>query len=165
MQHFVEIKGGESSALYQMMTGELMPVFELTAKFPNLRSEVTSEQAALSEQAVPTYREVSARYSVQPEDDALYAVGLYGMQKAKGEQGTHLASYTETGKGAWEEPAFVVFDAARELQVALAVSKLLYYGEQSLVGLQDPFQQGQPAVYIDSRFPVDVISLHVDSKR
>lgn len=163
MQHFVEIGGGESSQLYQLMTGDLMPAFELTTQLPDQYREVVAE--ALSEQTDQTYREVSVRKSVLPEDDALYAIGLYGMQKAKGEQGTHLASYMDMGKGSLEDPAFVVFDAARELQVTLAVSKLLHYGEQRLVGLQDPFQQGQPVVYVNSRFPVDVISLHVGSHR
>lgn len=93
----------------------------------------------------------------------MYALGLYQLEKAKGSQGIHTLT-TYSNSGTQNAPAYVVYEAGEELQVSLSISKLLFYGTQRFVGVNDPFAgSGQAPVYVDSRFPVDVIALHVGS--
>jgi hypothetical protein len=155
MLHLVEVQGhgAEARQFYNLMTGERMPAFAIALQSPNAPAPGRVQQPA--EQTIPL--------SAAPADDALCALGFYGLQQAKGGQDLQsLTTFTDSGSLAY--PAFVVYQPAPGLQVSLAISKLLFYGEQSLVGLNDPFaEQGQPPVYVDSRFPVDVISLQVGS--
>jgi len=158
MMHLAEVQGVDGSQFYNMMTGEVMPLFALGMNMP--------EEKPLAPLATEhLYTEAMVPMSMSPEDDALYASGLYGVgQRAGGSGLASLSAYTDNT--VFAQPAFVVYEAAPGLQASLAVRHLLFYGEQRLVGLSNPFEaQGKPPVYIDSRFPVDVISLHVDSNR
>lgn len=158
MLHVAEVLGVTGPQFYHLMTGEMMPLFGLGMNMPDGTSLAMVETS-------PAYRETEVAMSRLPEDDALYASGLYGGQQARGERGlSSLSTYTDNT--VFAQPAFVVYEAAPGLQASLAVRQLLFYGEQRFVGLSNPFEaQGKPPVYIDSRFPVDVISLHVDSQR
>ncbi|MGZ4111317.1 MAG: hypothetical protein ACXVP5_02625, partial [Tumebacillaceae bacterium] len=128
---------------------KLMPVPKAT---PDMAKDVKSE-----------FGEHLLQRSKSPEDDALYATGLYGQYKLGTQKG--IQPLQEYAKGnAFEKPSFVVYDAIPDkMTVPLAMTKIIHHGSITYVGLQNPFSEKaveQTSVYIDSRFPVFVVPVN-----
>ena len=155
MLHLAYIHGLDGLELYNLLNGETLPTGELQDRLPKSVSVQMGEKDQNAQ-----FAEHLLKRSTAPEDDALYATGLYGTYKLGTQKGIHpLQEYAK--RDAFEKPSFVVYDAIPDkMTVPLAMTKIVKHGTVTFVGLQNPFVERadeQLPVYIDSRFPVFVV--------
>ena len=153
MMHLAYLNGAEGLELYNMHSGETLPTGELLARMPSLAQETVADGTQV-ERDLPR--------SACPEEDALYAVGLYGMKKGT----VPLSALIERAENSsLNRPAYVVYDAVPDkLRIALAAERIIRQGDRVAIGVRDPFAApDRPLVYIDSRFPVSAAILQTSS--
>ncbi|MGB8953763.1 MAG: hypothetical protein WCC10_00170 [Tumebacillaceae bacterium] len=153
MMHLAYLNGTDGLELYNMQNGETLPTGELLARMPGLAQETVADGTRI-ERDLPR--------SARPEEDALYALGLYGMKKGI----VPLSALMERAENnSLNRPTYVVYDAVPDkLRIALAAERIIRQGDRVLIGVRDPFAlQSQPLVYIDSRFPVSAAILQTSA--
>ncbi|ASS74977.1 hypothetical protein CIG75_08240 [Tumebacillus algifaecis] len=139
---------GATLDLYNLLTGETLPWGEVRSKVPVMDVAQTS----------PILAEYDVASSTSTESDALYATGRFGQfqLQAANQKGVYPLQTYAAGD-TFSAPSYIVYDAIPgKLYVTLQVTKVVALESGRYVKVQDPFAQDRAAVYIDSRFPVNV---------
>lgn len=149
MLHLVYLHtGGAILDLYNLQTGETLPWGEVINHVPEPAAAVAPATTATEHAVVQ---------SASPDSDALYATGRAGQHKRNASpKGVHpLQSYA--AGDTFDRPSYLVYDAVPDkVTVTLQVTSVATLGELRYLQVRDPFNPEAEAVYIDSRFPVDV---------
>ena len=153
LMHLAYLNFADGQELYNMQNGETLPTGELLARMPILTQGTVAEGTRI-ERDLPR--------SARPEEDALDAVGLYGMKKGI----VPLSALIERAENnSLNQPAYIVYDAVPDkLRIALAAERIIRQGDRVAIGVRDPFASPkEPLVYIDSRFSVSAAILQTAS--